>query len=384
MVVISVVVPTMRRPRLLARCLRALLAQDMPPDQYEIVVVDDAASDETVRQVASVASVAARRGLVVRYQVTQDGRHGPAAARNVGWRTARGAIIALTDDDCAPLPGWLRAGCAAFGLCAAEAGARQVDASADATRGEPLDATGVSGGGDALAASQPATTTLALDDPICSEDAQLSQPIVGVTGKIVVPLVGVPTDYERDAAHLEGAQFATANCFYRADALATVGGFDERFALAWREDSDLWFRLEATGARLVRAADAIVVHPVRPARWGVSLGQQRKSMYNALLYKRHPARYRERIQATPPWRYYLTVAALLVALGAGLSGRKRMASASGGLWLALTAAFCARRLRGTRHTPAHVAEMAVTSALIPPLSVYWRLRGALRFRVWFL
>jgi hypothetical protein len=31
-----------------------------------------------------------------------------------------------------------------------------------------------------------------------------------------------------------------------------------------------------------------------------------------------------------------------------------------------------------------VAEMVVTSALIPPLSVFWRLYGALKFRVFFL
>jgi hypothetical protein len=50
----------------------------------------------------------------------------------------------------------------------------------------------------------------------------------------------------------------------------------------------------------------------------------------------------------------------------------------------LTGAFMARRLRGTSRRPAHVAEMAVTSAVIPPLAVYWRLRGAFVHRVRFL
>jgi hypothetical protein len=31
-----------------------------------------------------------------------------------------------------------------------------------------------------------------------------------------------------------------------------------------------------------------------------------------------------------------------------------------------------------------VLEVAVTSALIPPLAIFWRIRGALRWRVWFL
>ncbi|GEM_PF-3464948 len=61
-----------------------------------------------------------------------------------------------------------------------------------------------------------------------------------------------------------------------------------------------------------------------------------------------------------------------------------MATLGGALWLALTDAFCLRRLRRTRHMPTYIAEMALTSALIPPLAIYWRLRGALKFRVWFL
>jgi hypothetical protein len=40
-------------------------------------------------------------------------------------------------------------------------------------------------------------------------------------------------------------------------------------------------------------------------------------------------------------------------------------------------------LRGASTDPRHVLEMALTSALIPPLSVFWRLYGALKFRVLF-
>ena len=42
-----------------------------------------------------------------------------------------------------------------------------------------------------------------------------------------------------------------------------------------------------------------------------------------------------------------------------------------------------RRLRGNTLRPAHVAEVIVTSALIPPLSVFWRLVGAAQFRARF-
>ena len=88
-----------------------------------------------------------------------------------------------------------------------------------------------------------------------------------------------------------------ASCAIRA------GGFDERFSAAWREDSDLHFRLLHQGGRIVWAPAALVVHPW-PARWGVSLKQQRKSQFNALLYKKHPRLYRQRIRPWPPWEYY--------------------------------------------------------------------------------
>lgn len=55
-----------------------------------------------------------------------------------------------------------------------------------------------------------------------------------------------------------------------------------------------------------------------------------------------------------------------------------------GAWATLTIRFCERRLRATSRDPGHVLELIVTSALIPPLSVFWRLYGALRFRVLFL
>jgi len=314
----SVVIPTYRRPDLLARCLAAVTAQDLDPAEYEVIVADDAADDATRRQLEAAAMTA---GPAVRY-VAVTGNDGPAAARNRGWHAARGDVIAFTDDDTVPGPGWLRAGLAA-----------------------------IAAGADA------------------------------VTGRTVVPLPPAPTDYERNESGLERGEFVTANCFVRRDALKAVGGFDERFTAAWREDSDLHFALLERGCRIVRAADAVVVHPVRPAPWGVSLRLQRKGRFDALLYRKHPRLYRERIGPGRPRDYYAVVAALAVGAIAAADGWWWPAAAAGAVWLALTGRFAARRLRGTSHAPRHVAEMVVTSALIPPLSLYWRLYGAVRFRV---
>jgi glycosyltransferase involved in cell wall biosynthesis len=322
---VSVVVPTHKRNDLLERCLEKLMAQDLNGAEYEVIVADDAVSEQTERLVTNWSR--RRQSPAVRY-VAVSHAHGPAAARNAGWREASGEIIAFTDDDTLPDASWLRAGVGAF-----------------------------------------------------------TDGVLAVSGRIVVPLPAVPTDYQRNEAGLERADFATANCFYRRSALEEAGGFDERFTQPWREDSDLFFTLlrRANGqtGRFRRVPEAIVVHPVRSAPWGISLSQQRKTTFNALLYKKHPVLYRRLIQSRPPWHYYSIVGALLAVVCGSLASSRHLAVSAVCAWAFLTAWFCGRRLKRTSRDPSHIAEMLLTSALIPPLAVYWRLRGALKFRVIF-
>ena len=133
----------------------------------------------------------------------------------------------------------------------------------------------------------------------------------------------------------------------------------------------------------MRAPDAVVVHPVRPARWGVSIAQQKKSQFDALLYKKHPRLFKARIRATPPLLYYAILCAALIALIAGLARDFRTALAALLVWVALTSYFCVMRLSNRDRSWRHVAEMVWTSVPIPFLSIYWRLYGAVRFKVFF-
>ena len=105
-------------------------------------------------------------------------------------------------------------------------------------------------------------------------------------------------------------------------------------------------------------------------RPGASLSQQRKSQYNALLYKKHPELYRQRVQPGPPRDYYAIVGSIVGCL-LGLGLRRPGVIASLMVWARLTGG-SSRGDCGTSRRPAHVAEVAVTSALIPPLAVYWR------------
>src|SRR5690349_12955260 len=113
---VSVVVPICQPLPFLERCLKALLTQNFPPEDFEIIIVDPAGSEETKTQVISWSQQAAKSGHGIRYIAPTGQQHprGSAAARNLGWRAARGEIIAFTNDDCVPEARWLLFGLPAF------------------------------------------------------------------------------------------------------------------------------------------------------------------------------------------------------------------------------------------------------------------------------
>jgi glycosyltransferase involved in cell wall biosynthesis len=319
---LSVVIPTYRRPELLVKCLDAVYMQRFGRDAFEIIVVSDGPDPLTAKAVTAFNK---RKTFPVQYYAL-PAKKGPAAARNYGWLLAKGELIVFTDDDCLPAKNWLRSYYGSF----------------------------VVDNGKVF------------------------------TGKTIVPLSACPTDYERNVAHLESADFITANCACSKRVLLATGGFDEQFTIAWREDSDMEFKLIKAGIEIKKVASAVVTHPVRPAKWGVSIKEQKKTMYNALLYKKWPELYRQKIQPKPPVYYYTTLGFFLLMLagwmletslifGSGLTG-----------WLGLSLFFAFRRLKFTSREPGHLLEMAVTSLLIPFFSVYWQFYGAFKYRVLFL
>jgi GT2 family glycosyltransferase len=125
---LAVVLPTHDRHERLARCLDALAAQDVKPD--EIVVVDDA-SNPPVKPNGDVGGV---RVTLLR----NDRASGAAASRNRGWRATSADYVAFTDDDCRPSPGWIRAIAAALRPDAVLVG-RTVPDPEDGPRRTPLD-----------------------------------------------------------------------------------------------------------------------------------------------------------------------------------------------------------------------------------------------------
>jgi hypothetical protein len=138
------------------------------------------------------------------------------------------------------------------------------------------------------------------------------------------------------------------------------------------------------GYLIVQNPEALVLHPVRPASWGVSIRQQEKSMDNALLFRKHPELYWRFIEDSPPWKYYIIVGISGAALSAAGMRMPWMASFGFVVWASLIGKFTTARLRNTSREWKHIWEMIVTSSVIPYLSVFWRLLGALYYRVPFL
>lgn len=232
---ISVVCSTYNRAGRLARLVEALEAQTLDKTRFEVVLVDDGSPDataQTLRDLAAATSLQMRLVLL-------DRNVGRSAARNAGWRDARAELIAFTDDDCAPAPGWLEAGLAAM---------------QDPAVGIVVGPT--------------------VPDPAQSGNA-------GVFSR-------TQSTNERSATlymHL-------CNIFYRRADLEAVDGIDAAFNAKGGEDTDLGWRMLDRGLQIAFAPDALVLHDVTKGSFGIALREALSWRDIPRVTKRHPHRTR--------------------------------------------------------------------------------------------
>lgn len=102
---VSVVIPAFNRCAITRLCLEALGMQDLPPEEYEIIVVDDASSDDTPEVVRSFQERAKCHVTYIRHTVNK----GHTATRHDGVLQARADIVVELDNDNIAAPGMLRA-----------------------------------------------------------------------------------------------------------------------------------------------------------------------------------------------------------------------------------------------------------------------------------
>ena len=324
MISYAVVIPTIGRPGL----AQLVASVDGDPAPACIVVADDR------RDAAAQLDLPATTAPLI---VVRTHGRGPAAARNAGWRATDADWIAFLDDDVAIPMDWCR---------------RLV---------EDLDG---------------------LPDNVAASQAWISVP---------TPEGRPPTDAERRTTNLSGALWITADMAYRRSALLASGGFDERFPRAFREDADIGLRIVRLGYAIVWG-ERVTTHPLASsAGWRSSLSAQAGNADNALLRAKYGRRWRSLIGTSQgrTGRHLLATAGATAALAA-LAAREvaptrahwaRIATAGGLVWAGLTAEFAVGRILSGPRTAREISTVLVTSALIPPLAVWHRLRGEFRARL---
>jgi glycosyltransferase involved in cell wall biosynthesis len=107
---VSVVVSSHNRSARLRRLLASLRKQTLDRDRFEVIVVDNASTDDTPDVIAAAKAAGELRIRGLR----RDTPGGPALGREKGWRAAAGPLIAFCDDDVEADPAWLEAGIAAW------------------------------------------------------------------------------------------------------------------------------------------------------------------------------------------------------------------------------------------------------------------------------
>ncbi len=230
---ISVVVATRDRAPRLRSLLAALARQTLPRGDLELIVVDDGSTDETAAVLAAAAEASEPHVVALR-----SGGNGPAAARNVGWQAASAPLVAFTDDDCEPQPGWLT----------------ELQREANAHPGAIIQGRTV-----------PSPVELRLADSL-------------LRTKSIDSL---------------GPWFQTCNVLYPRGVLERLAGFDERFARPFGEDADLAWRAIEAGVETHFAGEACVHHAVEAMSAVDFVRSGLRDPDEALVYKRHPALMRE-------------------------------------------------------------------------------------------
>ncbi|HEU5129038.1 MAG TPA: HAD-IIIA family hydrolase [Glycomyces sp.] len=299
------------------RTLLLALAAAKGPEPRRLILVDDRPRPGRLRRLPD---------LPFPCEVLRSYGRGPAAARNLGWRAADTEWVAFLDDDVIPSTTWF------------------ADLDADL-------------------------------EPLTGDDAA-SQ------GRIEVPPPEGrrPTDAGRGIAALAQARWITADMAYRREVLQAVSGFDERFTRAYREDADLALRVVDAGWR-IGLGERVSCHPARPRGFLASVRDQAGNADNALMRAKHGFTWRQR-SGERPARFlgHLVTTGLGAAAALGALGRRRWAPLAAAAWGVQTARFAASRTAPGPRNPVEIADMALSSALIPPVATFWNAVGSLRHR----
>jgi len=268
-VFISVVIPTYNRRPILEKCLRALehqqTAADRPIAGYEVVLVDDGSTDDTL------AWLAEHQADLPHVRLICQDHQGPAAARNLGVEQAKGDTIVFIDSDLVVLEGFLQAHA------------------------------------DALVAGQ----------------KQLGHDRLFTYGRVINTCnFTAPTTEPYKLTDFSAAYFATGNVAIARHWLEQAGLFDTRFQLYGWEDLELGVRLKNLGLKLVKCPEAVGYHwhpPFSLAQIPSLIDKEiQRGRMGVLFYQKHPT-WEVRLMIQMTWLHRLLWG--LLSLGGQLNER---------------------------------------------------------------
>lgn len=214
---ISVIIPTYNRKGILAECLSSLFKQSYSKNNFEIIVIDDGSVDETESLVRMKINEA---DVELRYLKQQN--RGPAAARNLGIKNAKGEIILFIGDDIISSPILLEEHIRYHKQCLDEKVA-------------------VLG----YVTWPPETAITPFMEWLDESGAQFGYRLI------------------KDPENVLYRFFYTSNVSVKREFLLKHGLFDEDFPYAALEDIELAYRLKDKGLRIVYNKDALAYHKHR-------------------------------------------------------------------------------------------------------------------------
>ncbi|MBS3061350.1 MAG: glycosyltransferase [Candidatus Diapherotrites archaeon] len=253
----SVVIPVYNGAKTISNTLHALLEQDFPKSDFEVIVVNDGSTDSTAAVVTHFSSV----------KLISQPNAGPAVARNTGVQVALGDIVVFLDADCVPKKNWLSEMLKPFS-----------------------------------------------DPKIVGVQGRYENPIKNLMAEFVQ--LEIEERYE-GMKQLASIDFiGSYSAAYRRETFLREGGFDEKFRAASGEDPDLSFRLFDKGHRMVFCENAVVAHfhPTSLLKyWKTKFF---RAFWRVRMYSKNPTKMKGD-SYTNPWLKF-QIAFILAALVSGL------------------------------------------------------------------
>ncbi|MHB1041653.1 MAG: glycosyltransferase [Eubacteriales bacterium] len=206
---VSVIVAAKNEEQRIGRCLRSLLAQDFPPRNFEVIVVDGGSDDDTQKVVEE---------FPVRLIVDKFGTLGHQ--RNTGVHFSRGEYVAFIDADCRAEPNWLK----------------QLVETLDNSPEQFIAITGPN-------------LVVDFDPPLAKTIYYMQQTLIGSGGS--------PQSYPVKGELSSVISAPNCNVIYRREVLLRYPYNNE---LTFGEDAEVNFRLYKEGYRFLYNPDAVVWH----------------------------------------------------------------------------------------------------------------------------